>query len=84
LSNPIQNFAPKTASVNVAELSQRLPEYLKQVRNDEEVVIILHGRATARIVLDRQKNERETVLNRLNLLQNRVVVNPRWYPDASG
>jgi prevent-host-death family protein len=43
-------------SVNVTELRQRLPEYLKQVQRGEEVVITLHGKTIARIVSDRQEN----------------------------
>lgn len=40
-------------SVNVTELRQHLPEYLKQVQRGEEVVITLHGKTIARIVPDR-------------------------------
>ncbi len=77
------------ASVNVTELRQHLPEYLKQVQEGEEIVITLHGKIIARIVPDRQENEREMALNRLKLLQGTVIsgdilalLDEEWAGDA--
>jgi prevent-host-death family protein len=76
-------------SVNVTELRQRLPEYLKQVQRGEEVVITLHGKTIARIVPDRQENAREAALNRLKSLQGTVIcgdilapLDEAWTGDA--
>jgi prevent-host-death family protein len=38
--------------VNVTELRQRLPGYLKQVRTGTEFQITLHGRIVARLVAE--------------------------------
>lgn len=37
-------------SIDITELHQHLPEYLKQVQAGEEVVITVHGKAIARIL----------------------------------
>lgn len=44
-------------SINITELRQHLPEYLKQVQAREEVVITVHGKAIARIVPDLRESE---------------------------
>jgi len=36
-------------SIDIMELRQHLPEYLKQVQAGEEVIITVHGKAIARI-----------------------------------
>jgi prevent-host-death family protein len=36
--------------VNVTELRQHLPSYLKQVQNGKEIVVTSHGEMIARIV----------------------------------
>ena len=41
--------------VNVTELRQHLPDYLKQVQQDEEIAITLHGKTIARIVPEHGK-----------------------------
>lgn len=76
-------------SVNVTELRQHLPEYLKQVQAGEEVVITLHGKTIARIVPDRKENEREAALKRLDELRGTVIAGDilaplaeEWIADA--
>ncbi len=76
-------------SVNVTELRQHLPEYLKQVQAGEEVVITLHGKTIARIVPDRKENEREAALKRLDELRGTVIaedilapLTEEWTADA--
>jgi prevent-host-death family protein len=76
-------------SVNVTELRQHLPEYLKQVQAGEEVVITLHGKTIARIVPDRKENEREAALKRLDELRGMVIAGDilaplaeEWIADA--
>lgn len=48
---------PAMTSINITELRQHLPEYLKQVQAREEVVITVHGKAIARIVPDLRESE---------------------------
>jgi prevent-host-death family protein len=36
-------------SVNVTELRQHLPDYLKQVQQGKEIAITLHGKTIARM-----------------------------------
>lgn len=69
-------------SVNVTELRQHLPEYLKQVQAGEEVVITLHGKTIARIVPDRKENEREAALKRLDELRGTVIAGDILAPLA--
>jgi prevent-host-death family protein len=61
-------------SVNVTELRQHLPDYLKQVQQGEEIAITLHGKTIARIVPDRKKSEREAALKRLKALRSKMIV----------
>lgn len=76
-------------SVNVTELRQHLPDYLKQVQAGEEIVITLHGKTIARIVPDRKESKREAALNRLDALRGTVIVgdilaplDEEWTGDA--
>lgn len=55
-------------SIDIMELHQHLPEYLKQVQAGEEVVITVHGKAIAWIVPDRQESESDAALKRLDAL----------------
>jgi prevent-host-death family protein len=61
-------------SVNVTELRQHLPDYLKQVQQGEEIAITLHGKTIARIVPDRKESEREAALKRLEALRGTMIV----------
>jgi prevent-host-death family protein len=76
-------------SVNVTELRQHLPDYLKQVQEGEEIEITLHGKTIARIVPDRNENKREAALKRLEALSGTVIVgdilaplDEEWTGDA--
>lgn len=76
-------------SVNVTELRQHLPEYLKQVLVGEEIVITLHGKTIARIVPDRKESEREAALKHPDTLRGTVIagdilapLNEEWEGDA--
>ena len=76
-------------SVNVTELRQHLPDYLKQVQQGEEIAITLHGKTIARIVPDRNESKREAALKRLEALRGTVIVgdilaplNEEWTGDA--
>ena len=46
------------SSVNVTQLRQNLPEYLKQVREGKEVEVTVHGKVIARLVPEAAKSER--------------------------
>lgn len=72
------------SSVNVTELRQRLPEYLKQVQRGEEIAITLHGKTIARIVPDRRESEREAARTRLEALRGRVIVGDILAPLDDG
>lgn len=76
-------------SVNVTQLRQHLPEYLKQVQQGEEITITLHGKTIARIVPEHQETKREAALKRLEALRGTVIVgdileplNEEWTGDA--
>ncbi|MCF7965814.1 MAG: type II toxin-antitoxin system prevent-host-death family antitoxin [Methylobacter tundripaludum] len=76
-------------SVNVTELRQHLPDYLKQVQQGEEIAITLHGKTIARIVPDRNESKREAALKRLEALRGTVIVgdiiapsDEEWTGDA--
>lgn len=76
-------------SVNVTELRQHLPDYLKQVQQGEEISITLHGKTIARLVPDHQENKREAAMKRLDILRGTVIVgdilaplNEEWMGDA--
>ncbi len=76
-------------SVNVTELRQHLPDYLKQVQQGEEIVVTLHGKTIARIVPDQQENKHEAAMKRLENLRGSVIVgdilepfDEEWTGDA--
>lgn len=76
-------------AINVTELRQHLPEYLKQVQGGEEVVVTLHGKPIARIVPDRTESMREAALKRLESLRGKMIVgdilaplDEEWNGDA--
>jgi len=76
-------------AVNVTELRQHLPDYLKQVQQGEEIAITLHGKAIARIVSDHNESKREAALKRLEALRGAVIVgdilaplDEEWTGDA--
>ena len=76
-------------SINVTELRQHLPDYLKQVQNGAEIAITLHGKTIARIVPDHQESKRDAALKRLEALRGKVIVgdilaplDEEWTGDA--
>lgn len=77
------------ASVNVTELRQHLPDYLKQVQQGEEIAITLHGKTIARIVPEHRENRRDAALKRLQDLRGTVIagdilapLDEEWSSDA--
>jgi prevent-host-death family protein len=77
------------ASVNVTELRQHLPDYLKQVQQGEEIAITLHGKTIARIVPEHRENRRDAALKRLQILRGNVIagdilapLDEEWTGDA--
>jgi prevent-host-death family protein len=75
--------------VNVTELRQHLPDYLKQVQQGEEVAITLHGKTIARIVPEHRENCRDAALKRLQALRGTVIagdilapLDEEWSSDA--
>ena len=76
-------------SVNVTELRQHLPDYLKQVQQGEEITVTLHGKTIARIVPDYQESRRDAALKRLEALRGTVIagdilapLDEEWTGDA--
>ncbi len=76
-------------SINITELRQHLPEYLKQVQAGEEVVITVHGKAIARIVPDHKESECDAADKRLKALRGTVIagdilalLDETWAGDA--
>jgi prevent-host-death family protein len=76
-------------SVNVTELRQHLPDYLKQVQQGQEIAVTHHGKTIARIVPDQQESKREAALKRLDALRGTVIVgdilaplDEEWTGDA--
>lgn len=76
-------------SVNVTELRQHLPDYLKQVQKGEEIAVTLHGKTIARIVPEKKESKREAALKRLESLRGSVIVgdllaplDEEWTSDA--
>lgn len=61
-------------SVNVTELRQHLPDYLKQVQQGKEIAITLHGKTIARLVPHQVENKREAALKRLAELRGKMLV----------
>jgi prevent-host-death family protein len=77
------------SSINVTELRQHLPEYLKQVQAGEEIAITLHGKTIARIVPEARESKREAALKRLEALRGTVIIGDiispieeEWTADA--
>ena len=77
------------SSINVTELRQHLPEYLKQVQAGEEIAITLHGKTIARIVPEAKESKREAALKRLEALHGTVIIGDiispieaEWTADA--
>lgn len=60
------------AEVNVTELRQHLPGYLKRVQAGEELCITLHGRTIARLVP--AEDEAEAARRRLFALRGHCVI----------
>lgn len=60
--------------VNVTELRQHLPDYLRQVQLGGEFAITWHGRTIARLVPDRTVDVREAARQRLQALRGTVIV----------
>ncbi|WP_019867168.1 type II toxin-antitoxin system Phd/YefM family antitoxin [Methylovulum miyakonense] len=78
-----------TSVINITELRQHLPDYLKQVQQGEEIAITSHGKTIARIVPDRQDDERDAALKRLAALRGKMLVgdilsplDEEWTGDA--
>jgi prevent-host-death family protein len=76
-------------AVNITELRQHLPSYLKQVQQGEEIAITLHGKTIARIVPDCKESKREIAQKRLDALQGTVIIgdilaplDEEWTSDA--
>ncbi|WP_310462857.1 type II toxin-antitoxin system prevent-host-death family antitoxin [Sphaerotilus sp.] len=62
------------ASVNVTELRQHLPDYLRQVQLGEEFTITWHGRTIARLIPDQTTDVREAARQRLQALRGTMIV----------
>lgn len=76
-------------SVNITELRQHLPDYLKQVQQGEEIAITSHGKTIARIVPNRQDDKRDAALKRLAALRGKMLagdvlvpLNEEWTCDT--
>ena len=76
--------------VNVTDLRQHLPEYLKQVQKGEEIMITSHGKSIARIVPNFSDNKREQALKRLDTLRGKMILgdilsplDDEWTGDAN-
>lgn len=76
-------------TVNITELRQHLPAYLKQVQAGQEIAITLHGRTVARIVPDSDVSVREAATARLAGLRGKMIVgdvlsplDTEWTGDA--
>jgi prevent-host-death family protein len=61
-------------SINVTELRQHLPDYLKQVQKGQEIAITHHGKTIARLVPDQQESKREAALKRLEALRGKMII----------
>lgn len=76
-------------AVNITELRQHLPAYLKQVQAGQEIAITLHGKTIARIVPDGDVSAREAASSRLAALRGTMIVgdllaspSEEWTGDA--
>ncbi len=77
-------------AINVTELRQHLPDYLKQVQQGEEISITLHGKIIARIIPERLDDKRAAALKRLEALRGKMIIgdilaplNEEWTGDAN-
>ncbi len=77
-------------AVNITELRQHLPAYLKQVQAGQEIAITLHGKTIARIVPDKDVPVREAAMRRIMALRGTMIVgdvlaspDAEWTGDAS-
>jgi len=61
-------------AINVTELRQHLPAYLKQVQEGQEIAITVHGKPVARLVGGSGPTEREAAQARLDALRGRMIV----------
>jgi prevent-host-death family protein len=61
-------------AINVTELRQHLPDYLKQVQQGEEIAITLHGKTIARIVPENQETKQVAAIKRLAALRGKMIV----------
>jgi len=61
-------------AINVTELRQHLPAYLKQVQEGQEIAITVHGKPVARLVGGGGPSEREAAQARLDALRGRMIV----------
>lgn len=69
--------------VNVTELRQHLPDYLRQVQLGEEFAITWHGRTIARLVPDRTTDLREAARQRLQARRGTMIVGDVVHSPAS-
>jgi prevent-host-death family protein len=60
--------------INISELRQHLPGFIKQVQRGEEIVVTLHGKPVARIVPERSEDAREAAWQRLVALRGSAVL----------
>ena len=75
-------------AINVTELRQHLPDYLKQVQQGAEIAVTLHGKIIARIVPERL-DDKHAALKRLEALRGTMIIgdilaplNEEWTGDA--
>jgi prevent-host-death family protein len=75
-----------SSSVNVSQLRQNLPEYLKKVQEGQEVEVTVRGKVIARIVPEEARRERAK-RKLANLRKTAMVgdvispVNVKWTSD---
>ena len=60
--------------VNISELRQHLPGFIKQVQRGEEIIVTLHGKPVARIIPARSEDAREAAWQRLVALRDKAVL----------
>jgi len=77
------------ADVNITELRQNLPNYLKQVERGEEIAVTVRGRVIAKLVPASEASAQMQARERLLALRGKVtlgdVVSPTgavWEADA--
>jgi prevent-host-death family protein len=60
--------------VNITESRERLPEYLRKVKQGEELVITVHGKAIARLVPNVDPDARQAAMGRLQALRGSMIM----------